>query len=58
MTTTASPVLILSAIWFIDEYDLYAGTIDTINPACCFTAYVVYALTSTILAMLHSPAPP
>ncbi len=62
LTISATPIVFLSANWFIQEFhldDLYYGTLDNIDPIyCCAAAYGIYALTPTMLALIHSPVPP
>lgn len=58
LTINASPILFLSAIWFIEEFDLYYRTFDNIAPGCCAVTYGISALTPTAFALIHSPVPP
>ena len=54
----ASPIVFLSAFWFIEEFDLYYGTFDNITLSCCTATYGISALTPTAFALIHSPVPP
>lgn len=58
LVSTSAPIAVVATILFIEESNVYIGTIDTINPGCCLAAYFVYNLTPTAIALLHSPAPP
>ena len=54
----ASPIVFMSAIWFIEEFDLYYRTFDNIASSCCAATYGIFALTPTAFALIHSPVPP
>ncbi|MCY4568993.1 MAG: hypothetical protein OXD49_11860 [Candidatus Poribacteria bacterium] len=59
LTIHASPILLLSAIWFMDEFNLYGGPFDSDNVvlSCCAATYGISALT-IVFALIHSPVPP
>ena len=56
LSTHASSILLLSAVWF-KEFNL-DGTIDDIHLSHCVAAYGILALTPTALALIDSPVPP
>jgi hypothetical protein len=57
LSTHASSILLLSAVWFIEEFSL-DGIPDNISPSHCAAAYGILALTPTALALIDSPVPP
>ena len=57
LSAHASPILLLLAMWLMDEFSLDA-TIDDIHPSHCVAAYGILALTPTALALIDSPVPP
>ena len=58
LISNTSPLVFMSAIQMIEEFNLDAGTLRTIDPRYCLAAYGIYALAPTVVAMTHSPAPP
>ena len=58
LVSTSAPIAVAAAIMFVEESNVYTGTIDTIHPSCCLVVYFVYNLTPTAIALLHSPVPP
>ena len=56
LISNASPLVFISAIQMIEEFNLDAGTLRTIDPRYCLAAYGIYALAPTVVAMTHSPA--
>jgi len=60
LTIHAAPILLLSAAWFIEEYDLYflERAFDENALSCCVVTYGIFALTPTAFALIDSPVPP
>ena len=58
LISNSTPLVFMSAIWMIEEFNLYDGTINNIDPRCCLAAYGIYVLAPTVVAMTHSPALP
>ena len=57
LSTHASSILLLSAVWFIEEFSL-DGIPDNISLSHCAAAYGILAITPTALALIDSSVPP